>query len=131
MHRKISILLLLLLLLLVACSNNTSDNETFTFSGETDNWAANLKINQTDDDYEKQEFVLKYKGKDANSVGEIKYNVDTGFGGFSRSGATLEENGTLKDNDEANPTNAKVNKNSEIEVTVKWNGNTETFKLSV
>lgn len=131
MHRKISILLLLLLLLLVACSNNTSDNETFTFSGETDNWAANLKINQTDDDYEKQEFVLKYKGKDANSVGEIKYNVDTGSGGFSRSGATLEENGTLKDNDEANPTNAKVNKNSEIEVTVKWNGNTETFKLSV
>ncbi|MEH7484463.1 hypothetical protein V7157_26005 [Neobacillus drentensis] len=124
MYRKNGVLLVVLLLLLSACSS-----KTFTFSGESDNWSANLKVSQTSDDYETQELVLKYKGEDVNSVGEIKYSVDS-VGGFGRSGATLDENGTLRDKDEANPTNAKVTENTEVEVTVEWNENKETFKLS-
>lgn len=54
MYRKISALFILLLLL-AACSSNI-----LTFSGETDNWSANLKVIQTSDDYETQEFILKY-----------------------------------------------------------------------
>ncbi|QOY34674.1 hypothetical protein AWH56_018370 [Anaerobacillus isosaccharinicus] len=123
MCRKILILFVLLLLSLAACSS-----KTLTFSGQTDNWSANLKVIQTSD-YETQEFVLQYKGNDVNSVGKITYSVDS-VGGFGRSGATLAENGTLKDSSEANPTNAKVSVHTEIEVTVEWNGNIEKIKLS-
>jgi hypothetical protein len=121
------VLLAFLLLLLTACVN---DSKTFTFSGNSTNWIANLKVTQTSDDYETQDFVLEYKGDDVNSVGEISYSV-VSVGSFSRSGATLEENGTLIDSDKANPTNAKVTENTEVEVTVEWNGNTEKFKLDM
>jgi hypothetical protein len=124
MYRKILVLSISLLLLLGACSS-----KTLTFSGQTENWSSNLKVTQNSDDYETQEFVLEYKGADVNSVGEITYSVDS-VGSFGRGGATLEENGTLRDRDEANPTNAKVNEDTPVEVTVEWNGNVETFKLS-
>jgi len=123
--RRITILLLMLLLLLSACNTNT-----FMFSGESKNWSAELKVTQTSDDFEKQEFILKYKGQDIESVGEITYNVDTNAGGFGYSGKTLGENGTILDSDESNPTNAKISENSEVKVTVKWNGNTETLILT-
>ncbi|WP_200411910.1 hypothetical protein [Virgibacillus salexigens] len=116
-----------LLLLLAAC---VSESKTFMFSGEAENWSADLKVTQSIDDYEIQDFVLKYKGSDVNSVGEITYSVDSGVGSFGRSGATLEENGTLTDSNEANPTNAKVSENAEVEVTLEWNDDTETFKLA-
>lgn len=124
MYRKSGVLLVVLLLLLAACSS-----KTFTFSGETDNWSANLNVSQNSDDYQTQELVLKYNGEDVNSVGEIKYSVDS-VGSFGKSGTTLDEHGTLRDRDEANPTNAKVTENTVVEVTVEWNENKETFKLS-
>ncbi len=46
--------LVLTMLLLTAC--NTKD---FSFSGESDHWHAELKVNQSSD-FEKQDFVLKY-----------------------------------------------------------------------
>ncbi|WP_241655829.1 hypothetical protein [Halobacillus litoralis] len=64
-----------------------------------------------------------------NDVGPIAYKVDS-VGSFSRGGVTLKENGTIIDSDTANPTNSKVSEHTEVEVTVEWNGNTETFKLS-
>ncbi|RDY69107.1 hypothetical protein DXT76_16765 [Halobacillus trueperi] len=124
MDRKITVVLLSLLLLLAACST-----QTFNFSGESENWSADLKVNQTSDDYETQELVLKYKGDDVNDVGPVAYNVDS-KGSFGRSGVTLKENGTITDSDTANPTNAKVSEHTEVEVTVEWNDNAETFKLS-
>lgn len=125
MYRKCGVLVIVILLsLLTACST-----KTFTFSGETDNWSANLKVSQDSDDYETQELVLKYKGEDVNSVGEIKYSVDS-VGGFGKTGSALDENGTLRDSNEANPTNAKITENTVVEVTVEWNTSKETFKLS-
>jgi hypothetical protein len=113
--------------MLSACNNS----KTLNFSGETANWSTELKVTQTKDDYEKQEFKLYYKGKDVNSVGEITYKVDTNAGGFGYSGVKLDENGSLIGKDEANPTNAKVIEESEVEVTVEWNGNTETIILNI
>lgn len=124
MYRKFLVLFVFLLFLLVACSS-----KNFTYSGETENWSANLKVTQTSDDYETQEFVLKYKGNDVNSVGELTYNVES-VGGFGEGDVELEEDGTLRNSSEANPTNAKVTEHTDVEVTVEWNGNTETFKLS-
>jgi hypothetical protein len=122
MHQKISGFLIVFLLLLTACSS-----KSFTFTGETEHWSAELKVNQSSD-FEKQDFLLKYKGEDVDSVGEIAYKVES-VGGFGRSGVTLEENGSIRHVDEANPTNAKVTEHTKVKVTVEWNGNTETFKL--
>lgn len=124
MYRKILILLLFITLFLAACSN-----ETFTYSGESANWSANFTVMQDSFDYETQELVLEYKSNDVNSVGEINYLVDS-VGSFGEGDVTLEEDGTIRNKSEANPTNAQVNENTEVEVTVEWNGNTETFKLS-
>ncbi|WP_164669676.1 hypothetical protein [Virgibacillus doumboii] len=128
MYRKISVLLVCLLLLLAACG--VSDSKMFSFSEETEKWSANLKVTQTSDDYETQDFVLEYKGDDVESVGDITYSVDS-VGSFGRSGVTLAEDGTLRDSDKTDSTNAKVTENTEVEVTVEWNGNTETFKLDM
>ena len=124
MDRKITVVLISSLLLLAACST-----QTFNFSGETENWSADLKVNQTSDDYETQELILKYKGDDVNDVGPIAYNVDS-VGSFGRGGVELKENSTIIDSNTANPTNAKVSEHTEVEVTVEWNDNTETLKLS-
>jgi hypothetical protein len=78
MFRKI-ITLFVSLLLLTAC--NSID---VTFSGESDNWEADLKITQNSDTFENQDFVLKYKGEDIDSVREITYEVDNKGSGFVR-----------------------------------------------
>ncbi|WP_237389800.1 hypothetical protein [Bacillus sp. USDA818B3_A] len=88
---KISSLLVVLVLLLSACSSNT-----FTFSGATDNWSAELKVIQTNDGNETQEFKLQFKGKDINSVGEITYNIETNAGGFGVSDAKLNKDGLVQ-----------------------------------
>ncbi|MBX0356861.1 hypothetical protein [Halobacillus sp. Nhm2S1] len=124
MERKFLVVLLISLLLLASCST-----QTLNYSGETENWSADLKVNQTSDDYQSQELVLKYKGDDVNEVGPIDYNVDS-LGSFGRGGVTLKENGTIVDSATSNPTNAKVSEHTEVEVTVEWNEKTETFKLS-
>jgi hypothetical protein len=116
--------LIVLGLLLSACSS-----KTLTFFGESDKWSAELKVSQSSG-FEKQNFVLKYKGDEVNSVGEITYRVESA-GGFGQSGVKLEENGSLRHIDEADPTNAKVTENTKVKVSVEWNGNTETIELKI
>ncbi|MCF6409119.1 hypothetical protein [Pseudalkalibacillus salsuginis] len=123
MKRKLTVLVVGLFLL-TACNS-----ENFTFSGETENWAASLNVNQNND-YEDQEFVLHYKGENVDSVGEIAYDVKTNAGSFGGSGLTLEENGSLKDSSKGNPTTAKISKDSKVEVIVEWNDNAETITLN-
>lgn len=125
--RILSGLSIVFLLMLSACSNS----KTLNFSGGTENWSAELTVTQTKDDYENQEFKLNYKGKDPNSVGEITYKVDTNAGSFGKSGVKLDENGILIGTEEANPTNAKIIEESEVEVTVEWNDNTEIITLVI
>jgi hypothetical protein len=117
------IMICTVLLLLAACGA-----KDFTFSGESEHWKADVNVNQSSD-FERQELVLRFKGEDVESVGEIAYTVDS-RGGFGRTGATLEENGTLKDSSEAGPNNAKVSEDTEFVVTVEWNDTKETFTLS-
>jgi hypothetical protein len=92
---------------------------------------AELKVTQTEDEYEEQELKIQYKGNDVSSVGEIEYIVETNAGGFSGSGLSLEKNGTLKASAEGNPTNAKIIEESEVVVTIEWNGHTETIILKI
>jgi hypothetical protein len=124
MLRKIT-MLFVSLLLLTAC--NSKD---VTFSGESDNWEVDLKITQNSDTFENQDFVLKYKGEDVDSVGEVTYDVDSIGSGFGREGESLEENGSIRDSRESRATNAEIPEDAKVEVTVEWNGNTETFTLT-
>lgn len=125
--RKLTVLLLVLVLMLLACNNT----KTLTFAGESDKWSAELKVTQTKDGYEKQEFKLSYKGEDINSVGEFSYKVETNAGGFGSVDVHLDDNGIIKAIDEGNPTNAKFTEESEVEVIVKWNDNSENIKLDL
>ncbi|WP_456274839.1 hypothetical protein [Bacillus sp. AK031] len=124
MVRKIT-MLIVPLLLLAAC--NFKD---VTFSGESDSWEAELKIIQNSDTFENQDFVLKYKGEDIDSVGEIAYEVDSIGSDFGREGEPLGENGSIRDDRESRADDAEIPEEAEIEVTVEWNGHTETFTLT-
>ncbi|WP_406686617.1 membrane lipoprotein lipid attachment site-containing protein [Rossellomorea vietnamensis] len=110
------------MLLLSGC--NAKD---FSFSGDSDHWHAELNVNQSSD-FEKKDFVLKYKGEDINSVGNVAYDVEE-VGGFGRKGVTLEENGVIRQSSESDPTNAKMSEDTEVKVTVKWDDQVETFTL--
>jgi hypothetical protein len=111
-----------MIFLLTAC--NTKD---FSFSGESNHWQADLNVNQSSD-FEKQDFVLKYKGDNVDSVGDVAYTVK-GRGEYGRKGETLEENGVIRHSSESNPTNAKMSEDTEVNVTVKWDDQEETFTL--
>ncbi|MBW3111704.1 hypothetical protein KYJ26_07680 [Bacillus sp. MCCB 382] len=117
------IMLMGTVLLLTAC--NTKD---FSFSGDSDHWHAELNVNQSSD-FEKQDFVLKYKGENIDSVGNVAYDVEE-VGGFGRTGVTLEENGVIRDSRESDPTSAKMSEDTEVEVTVRWDNQEETFTLA-
>ncbi|MCC5801243.1 hypothetical protein [Rossellomorea vietnamensis] len=121
MLKKI-LLLVGTMLLLAGC--NTKD---FSFSGDSDHWQADLKVNQSSD-FEKQDFVLKYKGDNIDSVGDVAYTVK-GRGEYGRKGEPLEENGVIRHSSESNPTNAKMSEDTEVKVTVKWDDQEETFTL--
>lgn len=125
--RTLPVLLLVFVLMLSACSNT----KTLNFSGESDNWSAELKVTQTKDGYEKQEFKLSYRGGDLNSVGEFSYKVETNVGGFGSVDVHLDDNGIIKAINEGNPTNAKFTEESEVEVIVEWNDNSEVIKLDL
>jgi len=125
MLRRITMVFVVSLVLLSACSSNT-----FTFTGKTDNWSAEIKVTQQSNGYSKQEITLEYRGENTNSVGKITYDVDTNAGGFGGSGNVLNENGVLRSSSESNPTNAKITEESKVKVKVKWNGKTETITLS-
>ncbi|WGG44525.1 hypothetical protein [Rossellomorea sp. DA94] len=121
MFRKF-VILIGTILLLTAC--NTKD---FSFSGESDHWHADLNVNQSSD-FEKQDFVLKYKGDNVDSVGDVAYTVK-GRGEYGRKGEPLEENGVIRHSSESNPTNPKMSEDTEVKVTVKWDDQEETFTL--
>lgn len=59
----------------------------------------------------------------------MAYDVEE-VGEFGRTGVTLEENGVIRDSSESNPTNAKMSEDTEVKVTVKWDGQEETFTLA-
>jgi hypothetical protein len=42
----------------------------------------------------------------------------------------LEENSSIRDDRESKAANTEIPEDAEVEVTVEWNGNTETFILT-
>ncbi|MGD6966350.1 hypothetical protein ACQCVP_07975 [Rossellomorea vietnamensis] len=123
MFRKITTLIVSLILLTACNSKDVS------FAGESDSWEAELKIIHNSDTFKKEDFVLRYKGEDIDSVGDFAYEVDSISSGFGREGEGLGENGSIRHSRESRA-DAIIPEDAEIEVTVEWNGNTETFTLT-
>lgn len=128
MKRILTALSFIIILVLTGCTSNNS-SKPFIFTGESDNWSVELKVTQGEDDYEKQDLTLQYKGQDVNSVGEIIYTVATKASGYSGNGATLDEKGIYTETNENNASNAKVTDKSKVNVTVEWNNQTESISL--
>lgn len=128
MKRILTALSLVIILVLSGCTSNNS-SKPFIFTGESDNWSVELKVTQGEDEYEKQDLTLQYKGQDVTSVGEITYTVTTKASSFSANGATLDENGIYTDTSESNVSNAKVTEKSKVDVNIEWNNQTESISL--
>jgi major membrane immunogen (membrane-anchored lipoprotein) len=122
--KMVTLFLLAALLLLTACGA-----KDFSFSGESDHWQAELKVNQSSD-FEKQDFVLKYTGDEVESVEDVEYAVES-IDGFGRTGATLDKNGIIRDGNETDPSGRKISDDTEVTVTVMWDGQSETFDLKL
>ncbi len=117
-----TMLLFSALLLLTACGA-----KDFSFFGDSDHWQGELKVNQSSD-FEKQDFVLKYTGEDVESIGDVGYSVES-VGGFGGSDLRLDENGSIRHNQKTDPSGRKISEDTEVTVTVEWDGKRETFNL--
>ncbi|HLR03522.1 MAG TPA: hypothetical protein VK111_12315 [Virgibacillus sp.] len=137
---KRSFLFLLVVVFLVGCGSNTNANkdtdknanaksketEEVVYSGESDTWKAELKL-VLEGDKEKREFTLTFTGDDYKSIEYINYDV-VGPEEFSEEDASINvmqyvvsketlQEATYADDD------------SDIEVNVEWNDETETIEL--
>ncbi|KEZ51573.1 hypothetical protein [Metabacillus indicus] len=121
MRNVTKITTVLMILLLTACSPNTT-----VFTGESDNWKAELKIIHNDNNIVDQYVNLQFKGNDLDSAGNISYEVDTNAGGFGGSGLELNEKGHLKGSD---LNNKNVLKTTSAIIFVEWNGEKEEIFL--
>lgn len=105
------------------------NSKSFTFTGESENWSAELKVSQSEDGYENQKLKVQYNGEDVRSVGEISYKVETNAGAFEQTDAVLNDNGIFMVDESANPTNAKITEGSEVKITLEWDDNVEIITL--
>ncbi len=148
---KITSLLLIFLYILSGCITTKEYHQTFI--GESQNWSAeliqdgNVKYknhkelkDQYEIEYERNEVLrLRYIGNESDLGQEVEYSYRRGKGSikvlkgemiktdevFTHSGGSAGTSHIPKDS-EYKPVN---NKDSVLEVTVKWNGKEEKIKL--
>ncbi|MEE6449368.1 hypothetical protein RAH41_02220 [Gottfriedia acidiceleris] len=118
--RKIYFLMLVAMLILVGCSNHT-----LHFKGESDHWKGNYTTN-VDATREDGQFEFVFKdGKQMKKNLEITVNGSTGVS--KRTDGESDET-VIKMNTSCS--GCAVTKDSDVfKVTIKWNGNEESFEL--
>ncbi|MGG4263743.1 hypothetical protein [Peribacillus simplex] len=121
--KKTLIFMIFLVFILVGCNN---DNKYIKLSGESDHWKGEYVATATENT-ENGTYKIKYK--DANSDGQVTFKKLQVL-----INDTMEKN--VKNHDE--PTIeipvacggcSVTNENIPINVTINWDGNTETFTL--
>ncbi len=98
-----------------------------TFKGEGELWSAEMKFMMTSD-YETSDITLLYHGDDPGSVGDFEYSLDYVVGGTAGTGAKLSDGGVFQTSG-GSSNGANIMDHHEIEVTVNWKDETETFTL--
>lgn len=126
--KKIFALLPLLfgLLLLAACQ---ADEEDINFFGSSENWSAEMIVKMIDGS-EKNEIVLKYTGNNFESIGYFNYFVENertelNFGGNQ---VTLSKDG-IYTNTDLGSNSASTQIDDQLDFTIDWNNQTESFVL--
>lgn len=122
MKLKISVLLCFVFLLLVACSNE----QTYHFKEESENWDVNYTINITGDDSQSGDITIRYIG-DNETPKEINYEINGSSG--SDSGNEPLNDGVLQTPGYTCSGCGVTKENAELEVTIKWDGKSDRFIL--
>lgn len=118
MNLKLPVLLCFVFLFLIACSTQ----KTYHFKGESENWHVDNTIDIIDNDSEFERIKIKYIG-DNEIPEEIYYEIK------GNSGNTLLNDGVFKTSDSACYGCALTKENEEIDVTIEWNGKSDSFTL--
>ncbi|WP_027410712.1 hypothetical protein [Anoxybacteroides tepidamans] len=114
-------LLLALFILLMGCQLGAT-----SFQGESKNWSAEVVLQQNGAG-EDRRIVLKYKGKDVDTVGRFQYSLQSTDWSTSKEGIELNKEGIYVDNGEISA-NAP-DSGEKLTMTIEWDGKAETFRL--
>lgn len=122
MKLKISALLCFVFLLLVACSGQ----QTYHFKGDSENWNVDYSIDIKGNNSESGDITIKYIGENETPI-EINYEINSRSG--SSSGNMELNDGVLKTSAPTCSGCAVTKENEELDVTIEWDGKTESFTL--
>ncbi|MEG0260981.1 MAG: hypothetical protein RR595_11495 [Lysinibacillus sp.] len=129
------LLYLLLILGLSVSAQETKSSKVISYHGESENWLGSFTIEYTKEEVMEQG-KIKYKPEDVGSVGQVTCIFETITGKTTSisqlAGISIDspigEKGTLSSKSVA----GNINFNSKMDVvnvTVKWDGKTESFTL--
>ncbi|WP_277674498.1 hypothetical protein [Piscibacillus halophilus] len=120
-----NIILLLSILLLPSC---IADTDQLTFQNETDHWQVEYHVDIKGEDSESTRLFLKYVGE-GEAPENINYRIDsvTGSNGGNN---TLLKNGLLDISLGSCSGCSITREDEEIEITIEWNNDSETFMLN-
>lgn len=120
--------------LLVSCNS-----KTLTFKGESNNWSGVIKLedltkneqnNTYHNDYE-GDLTLKYKGKNFDSIEDLKYRIVLIKNKDYINAEDVQLNDKGKLIGRVSCSDCEFSKgDSEIEIIVQWNGKSESFILN-
>ena len=120
--------LFLVILLLFACQSNDND---FTFDGESENWSAKVTVNQSNGE-EKYQLQLNYKGDNIGEIDTFHYQVKSRNNrsiNIGAENATLNEEGSYFNKSLAS-NSPTTNAEDELVIKIDWNDNSDSFLLN-
>lgn len=119
-----------------------NDGKEHVFKGQGEYWESQITVNYYEhwwkdengvikhESYLTEQPLIKYKGTDISSVGEIDYEYHTSAGGSSRGRTELDQNGYIKSAGYKGSNGVIPRENDSYTMTVEWNGKKETFTLT-
>ncbi|MFE8065371.1 hypothetical protein ACQKGA_29295 [Priestia megaterium] len=119
---------LLLFISLVGCQSKAED--PLEFSGENQNWSANITLYPVKDSEETVQINLNYLGDKIESVGDFGINFDTATNknGIAIRDIRLDKKGKFKEKIKVD-TSKDVNESEHLVLTVEWNNKSEDIVL--
>lgn len=123
MRFKKTILLCFLFLFLVACSNQ----QTYYYKGESENWDVKYTINVTGKDSQSGDIMIRYIG-DNEIPKEINYEINSSSGTVS--GNHELNDGVLETSGSTCSGCGVTKENAELDVTINWDGKSDSFTLN-
>lgn len=125
----------LLILGFTVSAQEIKSSKALTYHGESENWSGAFTT-EVLNGVVIQEGILKYKGQDIDSTGQVSCSYETTAGGLSSTSrlagsgtdSPIGEKGTQKSTGKGGNINL-FSKVEMVKVTVKWDGKVESFNL--